>query len=414
LNFNKRLKCVTCKGLIDCRIGMSNRDVQPFRFCCPACGEVIEFTLTQGVGFEFKNAEDQNFKGPFDGTYPFVDLHIDFPVSFGDYKMGYTPFMKAISRIGHKNFSFHNQRLNYLNDIYPLYSDLSRIIRLYSKNKQLFSTLCSSKFHVDVISNKQQDINAALYMVIAKVFFPFSMPQDNAQAVDRNMNIITSLAKRNEISFSSFIKEIITSGFLKNLQKSCLEIYPRILDAELPLRSALFLDFDDDYEAELVPFRISVEDFKKYKDLYKDISEILSRELILIAGINNLDKRGDFDKFNDEGKFTPKHLNGFADIPFGTKLNYLDNNWYELSDSSIDNKLRNAIAHYKVDYNEITQIITYYPRKEGIKQDKKECIYFLDFMRKILISYREMHRIHHLIKALEYYHLLIYKDDSTK
>ena len=73
-----------------------------------------------------------------------------------------------------------------------------------------------------------------------------------------------------------------------------------------------------------------------------------------------------------------------------------------------DNHLRNAIAHYKVEYDDVTQIITYYPKREGIKQEKKEEIYFLDFMRKLLMSYREMHKLHQLIKCLYYYYFLIY------
>ena len=38
-------------------------------------------------------------------------------------------------------------------------------------------------------------------------------------------------------------EELATSGS----KKDCLEIYPRILEAELPLRPALFLDFDKKY-----------------------------------------------------------------------------------------------------------------------------------------------------------------------
>lgn len=51
-----------------------------------------------------------------------------------------------------------------------------------------------------------------------------------------------------------------------------------MLAAELPLRAALFLDFTE-FETPLAPSRVSTADFLNYKDLYKDISEILSRGL---------------------------------------------------------------------------------------------------------------------------------------
>lgn len=217
------------------------------------------------------------------------------------------------------------------------------------------------------------------------------------------------LSDANKNAFDNFITEIIETGFLENIRKDCLEIYPRLLDAELPMRPALFLDFDTAYEKELVAFRVSTDEFHQYKDLYKDISEIMSRQFVLLAGINNLIQRGDHNKFGDFGKLTPKSLHDYADVPFGSKIQFLDDSWYAVEEGVADNQLRNSIAHYKAEYDEISQLITYYPRKEGIKQDKPEQMYFIDFMRKILISYREMHRLHQLIKCLFNYYFIIYE-----
>jgi hypothetical protein len=78
-----------------------------------------------------------------------------------------------------------------------------------------------------------------------------------------------------------------------------------------------------------------------------------------------------------------------------------------MMDGAIDNHLRNAIAHYKAEYDEINQIVTYYPKREGIKQEKAEETFFLEFMRRLLVAYREMHRLHHLIKNLFYYRFIV-------
>lgn len=412
MNFNYRFKCLTCDGLIDARLGMSNRDIQPIQFSCPSCGENIEIKIFNHNKIKIKGAEIIPFEGLFDGTNPFVDLHIDFPVSFGKYEVGQTPFMKAIERIGYKNYLFHNFRLDKLNVIYKQVDDLERIIRLYSKNPDLFGRLCKNKFDEELRSTDQKDLNLTLYCVIAKVFFPFSMPSDNAVAVDSYMGVMAKLHQENKEGFEEFIKEIIDTNFLKNLQSDCLEIYPKILRSELAFRPVLFLDFDESYEKELVAFRVSVDDFKTYKDLYKDISEILSRQLVLVGGINNLLLRGKHNEFKSIEKNTPKNMNVFADVPFGEKSNYLDDCWYEIDDGVLDNQLRNSIAHYKAEYNEITQLITYFPKREGIKQEKAETLYFMDFMRKTLLSYREMHRLHQLIKCLFNYYFIIYEPNA--
>ena len=387
---------------------MSNRDVQPIRFACPSCGEGICIELTQGKGWKFKGAKAVEFEGPFTNEYPFIDLHLDFPVMFGEYKMGHTPFMKAHSRIGHENFVIHNARLNALNFLYPKLEEFKRILRLYTKNPKLFGQLCEKDFGERLRSESPEDLNLTLYCVIAKVFFPFSMPEENADSVELDMGAIHKAISRDRLAFDAFIEDIINSRFLSNTQHDCFEIYPQILSGELAFRSALFLDFDKDYDKEVVAFRVSTDDFHKYKDLYKDISEIMSRQLVLVAGINNLIHRGDYNSFKDIGKTTPKSLHAYADLPYGYKISHLDDCWYQVNDGSVNNQLRNSIAHFKAEYDEVSQVITYYPKKEGIKQEKSESIYFLDFMRNILISYREMHRMHQLIKCLFNYYYLMY------
>ena len=58
--------------------------------------------------------------------------------------------------------------------------------------------------------------------------------------------------------------------------------------------------------------------------------------------------------------YTPKDLHAFADVSFGKKLDYIDDSWFEPLDGGADNKLRNAIAHFKTDYDQVKQIVTYY------------------------------------------------------
>lgn len=392
---------------------MSNRDIQPFRFACPRCGEGIEIVISESDGVVIKGAVTEEFEGFFDGQNPFVDLHLDFPVSFKKYVMGDTPFFQALSLIGHENYQFHNVRIDALNKLYLKVDDLTRIIRLYSRDNDLFSKYCRKLFDEDVKSKEQKDINLALYCILAKVFFPFNYPNDNAESVTLYLGIMTDLFNSDKSSFDSFIKEIIESGFLKNLQLDCLEIYPQILKAELPLRPALFLDFVQRGGHELTSLRVSVDEFNVYKDLYKDISEIMSRQIVLVAGINNLIHRGDHNEFKYIGKDTPKNLNKYADVPYGLKLSHLDDCWYHVEKEVADNQLRNSIAHYKAEYEEVSQIIRYYPRKEGIKQEGEEKIYFLDFMRKILLSYREMHKMHQLVKCLFNYYFIIYTKNEA-
>jgi len=416
VNVNISIKCDTCGDPTNCRIGMSNRDTQPLRFGCQTCGAPIDIIVHKDKGAEFIGAEQmQPDLYPFDDKTNFVDLHLDFPVSFDKYVMGRTPFMEAVGRIGPDFIRYHNARLNTLDANAPKVRLFSLLLKLFRTEKWTpFKLSCKRNFGIDVRSDKPEDRAAALYRIIANMMMPFAYPNQDKEASDESAYLTQQLSQKNEAAFRAFMNEILSKEFLKNLQEACLEIYPRMLAAELPLRPVLFLDFDTEFADNPIPMRISNDVFESNKDLYKDISEIISRQYVLVAGINNLLKRGDHNAFKPQiglaknGRdFTPKNLHDFADVAFGKKLEFIDDSWFDTVEGAADNKLRNAIAHFKTDYDEINQILTYYPRQEGMNQQNSEQMTFIQFMRRILLSYREMRRLNHLIKALFYVQYLV-------
>jgi hypothetical protein len=281
------------------------------------------------------------------------------------------------------------------------------VLKLY-KNEKLtpYKLSAQRNFGVAVKSDKPEDINFALYVIIAQMMWPFAMPGDDGQSVDQITEVLIEQGKKNPEVMNAFMDELVETKFLKNLQLDCLDVYPRILDSEVALRPALFLDFDPAYHNNPVPMRVSHAAFEDFKDLYKDISEIISKQMVLLAGMNNIIKRGDHNKFMPgigkvgDKDHTPKNLQAFADVPFGNKAALIDDLWFDALDGGADNQLRNAIAHHKTEYDEVTQVVTFYPKREGMRQEKGETISFLDFLRQLLIAYRELHRLHQLIKCL--------------
>ena len=60
---------------------------------------------------------------------------------------------------------------------------------------------------------------------------------------------------------------------------------------------------------------------------------------------------------------------------------------------------------------QVNDLIKYYPRKEGMRRETFHEIYFVDFMRKTLLLFREVHSLNHIVKALLYYCVLVLKID---
>jgi hypothetical protein len=286
---------------------------------------------------------------------------------------------------------------------------IRQIIRLYlGKNKQLF-TKRAADFLGEEHANyePEQDRNALLYRFVSGVFEPFLKVDTVRRQVDYFTATIIRLAEADRDAFDAMMVRFEASGFLVNLQRDCLELYPEIFEAELPLRAALFLDFTED-QGRGTAARISLADFNTYKDLYKDISEVFGRQLILVAAINNLDKRGNADAFlKPKDGNALSSLDKLADRTLADRFKYLDDSWYSVDAAVVDTGLRNAIAHYLTEYDELTQLVTYFSEKEGIRQEHEETMTLLDFMRMILALFREMHSVHHLIKSLLFYDALI-------
>lgn len=421
MNHNCTLTCETCKKDIDCRIGLSNRTLQPLSFSCPHCQTLIEITidLSGNPAFRLKGVtqDPEHQYGMFDGRNPFIDLHLDFPTWSTKYIQGHTPYLVAMGKIKkakndgerlqyYKNFA---QRLDFLNELHAKAKDLKRTIKLYhGENKKLFIKKVEEFIETSLErSLEPQDINLALYKLISTTFRPFIDSSSTAAFAHSMGEMVLSIAQDSRETFDEFMKEIIETGFLSNLQRDCLEVYPRILEAEIALRPALFMDFVDETAENRISGKISTKDFNEYKDLYKDITEIIGKQLILVAAINNILHRNDHNKFKEKDGGTLSSLAKFADKTLSDKFKYLDDCWFNFDKSAINTGARNAIAHYATEYCETTQTIQYFAEKEGLKQEKPSSMYFLEFMTILLSAFREMHYLHHVIKSLFYYEYLI-------
>lgn len=373
------------------------------------------------TAFQFQGCEPSKEPSRIftDNKNPFVDLHLDFPVRFGEYVMGHTPYLMAVKDLEGSSDSpqeavfklrLHSERLSQLNYFHSLADEIKVIINLYlGKNKQLFKRRVASFLKKDLgPSLKPQDVNAALYQFLTFIFLPFVNFNEVKYVVEGFTGVLYNLEGQ---PLDDFIRHISSAEYLSVLQKDCLKLYPEIYKAELALRPALYLDLIDGYEKAKVAARISTKDFQSYKDIYKDIAEVFSRQLVLVAGINNIIHRGDFNCFAPIGGKSLSSLNSFSEKNLSDRFKYLDDCWYILDSSIIDASVRNSIAHFNVDYDDVSQVISYYPKGGKIETTPVEEMYFIDFMRMILVLFREVNNLHHLIKCLFYYQYFIIDGD---
>ncbi|TBN14853.1 hypothetical protein EYC79_07455 [Agrobacterium cavarae] len=366
------------------------------------------FNPHEGVHWSITNATQLAQMGPFDPQYDFVDLHLDFPVAFGTYVPGQTPYLQAATRVGPINADAHRVRLGIINEEYKKYPQVAELISKYAKGYYgPFAEYAKKRFKIQVKSDKMEDVNATLYKVVSHYVRPFTLPDDTSEIVRMLTKVLIDLMQSKPEAIAAFLQELFDTDFLSNLQRDCLKLYKPIFEAELPLRPALFLDFDKTSIDRKTAMRVSSQDFLDYREVYKDMAEVLNRQLVLVAGVGNLIERSDHNAFamrvsRQQKHLQPASLSDYADVALGNKLQDLDSAWYTVDPLAHDNELRNAIAHNKIDYDDVSQVITYYPKMEGMEREKKREILLLDYMHRLLALFREMHRLHHLVKCLNY------------
>ncbi|MCU1739577.1 MULTISPECIES: hypothetical protein [unclassified Pseudomonas] len=420
MNTNTMIVCDTCGAETHCRIGMSNRRFQPLSFLCEGCGVAIEIDIKDMVGTALRNAKEIPFERDSleQKKRFFIDLHLDFPIWSQTYVMGKTPYLVACGMVDKDKIHINGVpaveifriRLDFLNYFGERFNEVKQLLKLYPRNnKELFRKKAIEFLEGEHTNSlAPQDINALLYTVLSRVSLAFLEQETVREVAGRYPEIIIHLAQTRREKFDEFYRYIKETGFLNGLQRDCLSLYGRIFELELYLRPAIFLDFCTGQESKKSSAKISKLGFDSCKDMYKDLSEIVGRQLALVAGINNLIHRGDHNSFlpSKDGPALSS-LDKFANKVLSEKLKYLDDCWYKLDEGLLDTDIRNSIAHYTFEYDDSTQMITCYPSKEGLRQENKVEINFLNFMRMILIQFREMHYLHHLIKALYYYEYLI-------
>ncbi|MDN2581854.1 hypothetical protein [Aquibium sp. ELW1220] len=103
MNINLCVQCDECSSKTNCRVGMSNRDVQPLKFSCKGCGSLIsldfdvrgadtldnraieailagkgpkDVRLNQGATHKISGATEVPIERGFDPGIDFVDLHL--------------------------------------------------------------------------------------------------------------------------------------------------------------------------------------------------------------------------------------------------------------------------------------------------------------------------------------------------
>lgn len=392
------IECIECENSFSCRIGLSNRSQQELNLSCKECGAIATFSIS-----EMKNLSMTGVKRSSQEPSYHIDLHLDFPVFEHETHPLISPFIMSNMMGGELNTAKHAHDMHCLNCISENIIDVKNTLGFYLKKKyKPFSRKVSSYLDIEEVALNDFQAEMLLFRYLFEIIEPFSDKNSTNASIDIFLNKIKELSKTSDSEFKSFTDEVSDSKFIENSINDAVKIYQKTLSKEVIFRPSLFLDYINEYEDKKLPFLLSTKDFEYVGDLFKDISEVLSRQLVIVAGINNLLKRKDHNKFeiilSDKNKnLEPKSLKDYADLDFGRKLSFIDSSWLQISNDIADNQLRNSTAHYKWEYDPSTQIIKYYSKKEGLNRNSSKEMFLIDYCKKVIDSFRVFHKLNYLL-----------------
>ncbi|HBM2658548.1 TPA: hypothetical protein LUY57_004880, partial [Enterobacter asburiae] len=166
---------------------------------------------------------------------------------------------------------------------------------------------------------------------------------------------LSGLKKEKLCEFHSYLSN---NRHLKDSIKTTNKIYSNIYSNEEFFRPSIFLsDYSStNYKKGKSPLRLVSEKVEVILNIYKDLTEVISKQYILIVGLRNIEESDNYDTFKmnyvrtRKGKVFINNIAEFSELDLGMKARFMKGSYFEKDLKIISNKIRNSIAHNNWEY----------------------------------------------------------------
>lgn len=380
------IKCQVCGCITRVRLQVGWQESHPIVVTCGECktslfGRVKIGQDAPGLEYHFDNADICNEE---DKEKYIVECSGEFPV-FKQRPVtedeGYvlTPFIRAaeIMDEGYEEFSTSVRQLSDAAKRWTSYKriqDLSKVNSPYVK--QEIQKIFSGEYFQ---CRDEYELLRAVHMIDVHAFYaPLKKELLN------NMDFSSNILKLDRAQLRKLLNYLENhSGYhLEELQNLIYKLMDEFMSVYQSLIPAFALQFYTD------KFDLSVEGsttstFDTVKQFYLDVYEGLGNLLIIPIALDNIKIRNDFEKMALVEK-NVSSIDGFVAATKATRFHYISSNepHVALADIILNAKLRNAIGHNDVEYDTVTQCITYIPNPKDRSKRKQE--YLLQFENEAL------------------------------
>ena len=378
---NHFIKCQVCGTVTRIRLQVGYLNEHPINVACGRCGTTMNGKVLIGqetpeLKYSFENAdESQNGDADYvvecSGEFPTLKPRID---NSND-KYILSPFMRFAFQEGYTEFKNVISKLNYFSSHWPQYK---RIIDLFERGNrdyllnEIWKVLPKDQFQC----RNEFEISRAVHM-IEVIYFIGALRNDVISDLSLSGSVL-ELSPEQVVALVDFLNA--HEGYtLKELQSAIYKTYDEFISVYPSLIPAIFLQFCEKGDIDFDTEGTTTSSFDMIKQFSLNAYETLGNLLVVPIALNNIKYRNDFNQcfvVDNQHKTLDDYI-GFRKK--ARRYQYCNNSELYTRELRVilNSNLRNAIGHNDVEYDTVSQKITYTPNPSD--RTKQETAYLLEF-----------------------------------
>ena len=375
------VKCQYCDTTILLRFQMGYFDI-PFDICCPNCGVHISGIrkITEENVLDVKNVSILEFSPSKSKVDYFSDFSVELPHrKIRKYETienvltgGFSPFMMSTILYGdaYSELIKKIQRFLYFKkEIWPF---LSSSYSIYFNGRIDLLERAFPEFPKHYSVKNQLDASIALHHQLVLCFsslFPENTLLEYRKYGDKVFHDIQLYDTAN------LIQRLGGKDFFESNMKHILEVVNQWIQSFEVFIPAVMLSLGNvDDKFDKLNYGISTTSFDFFKQFYSNTYEIILEMIDIPVGLNNLLVRNCIDKF--PSLCNCDSFDKYQKLSKSQKLKMLDNSEPFSKSIVLYRNIRNAIAHFNVDYDTSSQKIVF--KDLFKKKENKIEMYLID------------------------------------
>lgn len=383
--YNTFVKCEVCNSITRIRLQVGWLEQHPIVVSCGKCGISLAGKVhinqnNPGLSFVFDNAKSLDFEGVPDYA---VECSGEFPTrKLCDNQtlenLYITPFLRFQQRTkSDDDYQKFTKSVHVFKQTIKNWHSYKRILELeHIGNKEYIVQEVKKIFPEKMVSCRNElEIMRAVRMIEIHGF-SFPLRPEIIEMPEVGSNIF-------KLNYEK-IKELICylnnhDGFsLKALQAQIYKIYDGFITVFPYLIPAFSMQFIDSSQIDMEIEGTTTSSYSDVKQFYLDVYETLGNLLIIPVALDNINYRNNINAFK-ENNFKVASLDDFINLTKAKRFHFYNNSeiYVRTLDAKYNQKLRNAIGHNDVEYDAVSQKITYIPDSKN--RTKKLTEYLLEF-----------------------------------